>query len=131
MVGRDGRKTMNKHELMYKRIDEHGRTVATIFGLKKDPVKLAKQLLRLENYAHKLAEDYCNGKIHMDTMNKGEKTIERRLLAIIGKTSVPVIFNHDPRGYALKIESDWVREHDCRIHRDMGGYGILAPDFRE
>ena len=37
--------------------------------------------------------------------------------------------NNDPRGYALKLKSEFVI--DKKIHRDMGGYGIIAPDFRE
>lgn len=44
---------------------------------------------------------------------------------------VPVFVNSDPRGYALKIENDWMRAHGGNLHRDMGGYGILAPDFSE
>lgn len=44
---------------------------------------------------------------------------------------VPVFVNLDPRGYSLKIRDEWVREHDAKIHRDMGGYGIIAPDLTE
>jgi hypothetical protein len=45
---------------------------------------------------------------------------------------VPVIINRDPRGYALKIGDDWMSaHHTSRLHRDMGGYGILAPDLTE
>lgn len=48
------------------------------------------------------------------------------------KPLVPVFLNGDPRGYALKIESDWMRERlKLRLHTDWGGYGILAPDLRE
>jgi len=42
---------------------------------------------------------------------------------------IPVFFNSDPRGYALKIKDDYTR--DITIYRDWGGYGILAPDFSE
>jgi len=45
------------------------------------------------------------------------------------KPLVPVVINRDPRGYALKIEDEWFKDHDVRIHKDWGGYGILAPDF--
>jgi len=44
---------------------------------------------------------------------------------------VPVFINRDPRGYALKINDDWMRATDCRLHRDWGGYGIIAPDLTE
>jgi hypothetical protein len=40
---------------------------------------------------------------------------------------IPAFVNTDPRGHALKIEPEYVR--DLRIHRDMGGYGIICPEF--
>ncbi len=58
------------------------------------------------------------------------------------KPLVPVFLNRDPRGYALKIDDAWMAEHGnatdhpsksptavCRLHRDWGGYGIIAPDL--
>jgi len=33
------------------------------------------------------------------------------------------------RGYALKIDDEFVKGK--QIHRDMGGYGILAPEINE
>ena len=42
---------------------------------------------------------------------------------------VPVFVNRDPRGYALKIKSEWVREKGAAIHQDWGGYGIIAPEI--
>lgn len=47
------------------------------------------------------------------------------------KALVPVFLNRDPRGYSLKIPDEYVSEHELDIHRDWGGYGILAPDFEE
>jgi hypothetical protein len=42
----------------------------------------------------------------------------------------PIFFNRDPRGYALKIPSEWMHAHpEVSLHRDWGGYGILAPDL--
>jgi len=35
----------------------------------------------------------------------------------------------DPRGYALKLDDEWTRANAPHIHRDWGGYGILAPDL--
>ncbi len=43
--------------------------------------------------------------------------------------SVPVFINRDPRGYALKIDDHYMREHDAALHQDWGGYGIIAPDL--
>lgn len=48
------------------------------------------------------------------------------------KPLVPVFLNGDPRGYALKIEDEWLRDRpEVRIHKDWGGYGIIAPDLSE
>jgi hypothetical protein len=39
-----------------------------------------------------------------------------------------IFFNGDARGYALKINDEFVK--DKEIFKDWGGYGIIAPDFR-
>jgi hypothetical protein len=41
----------------------------------------------------------------------------------------PIFLNGDARGYALKIQDDYVRDNNLDIHKDWGGYGILAPEF--
>lgn len=43
---------------------------------------------------------------------------------------VPVFINLDPRGYALKIDDEWMRRKDAKLHTDMGGYGIIAPEIK-
>ena len=45
------------------------------------------------------------------------------------KPLVPVFVNRDPRGYALKIDDAWMGAQKAVLHRDWGGYGILAPDL--
>ena len=45
------------------------------------------------------------------------------------KPLVAVFVNQDPRGYALKIDDEYMRAHGLDLHRDMGGFGILAPDL--
>lgn len=45
------------------------------------------------------------------------------------KPLVPVFINRDPRGYALKIREIWMRNYSGNLHRDWGGYGILAPEI--
>lgn len=46
---------------------------------------------------------------------------------------VPVFINRDPRGYALKIKSEymagagWIAQ--LALMRDWGGYGIIAPEI--
>lgn len=43
-----------------------------------------------------------------------------------------VFVNGDPRGYTLKIDDKYKdKMHKAGVYRDWGGYGIIAPDFRE
>jgi len=124
---------MNKKERMYQQIENHGKNLNLVFGLNEDPVKLAKKLHSIEAKAHKLAEDYCNGENGVDTETWPDLTdkILDRLDKIIGfrKLNIPVFINGDARGYALKIDDEYVRVHELKIHKDWGGYGILAPEF--
>ena len=131
---------MNKKQLMYDRINKHGEDLKRIFKLDPniDPVKLCKQLFRLENRAHRLAEDGCNGVIY-DTEPQAEKILKKvcKILKIdrsIDHQYEKIFFNGDPRGYALKFTtrfSKYIRSCNINIHQDWGGYGIVAPDFRE
>lgn len=52
---------------------------------------------------------------------KQESELERR----------GVFVNLDPRGYALKIDDEYMRAHNLKLHTDMGGYGILAPEINQ
>jgi hypothetical protein len=119
---------------MYQDIREHGGNLNNIFKTKLDNVVLSKKLFSLENKAHKLATDYCNGEGEMTSCeaweNASEKILEK-LDKITGykQKGIPCFVNGDARGYALKIEDDYVKE--IKIYKDWGGYGIIAPDFRE
>ncbi|MFA5276492.1 MAG: hypothetical protein WC417_06350 [Candidatus Omnitrophota bacterium] len=133
---------MNKKERRDEQIYQHGLSLAIIFLAPFldmiDPVKLAKQVRRLEVKANKLATDYCNGENDVTTRNWGNKSnaILDKLDKIIGfrKLKIPVFLNGDARGYSLKIDSHYMEK--CRhldgwnkLATDWGGYGILAPDF--
>jgi len=127
---------MNKKQLMYDRINAHGQQLKSIFKLDPniDPIKLCKQLFRLESKAHKLAEDGCNGVIY-DTDPQAEEIVKKVCKILnIPYEAERVFFNGDPRGYALKFTSRYsryLRSCNINIHQDWGGYGIIAPDFRE
>ena len=122
-----------KAQRMYDRIRKHGADLDRIFGLDEDPVALCKRLRRLETKVHRLAEDYCNGLIESPAYEMQAGQILSKVDKLLHYTAagVPVLLNGDPRGYALKIEDDYVRTHGLDIYRDWGGYGILAPDLRE
>ena len=115
-------------------VRKHGNEIKKIFGLTGDPVILCKKLRKLERQGAALGLRLCNGPEYPE----GE---EDRLYAdilgkvndLLGNTSgkIPVFINLDPRGYALKIRDDWVRDNAPEMHKDWGSYGILAPDLTE
>ena len=122
---------MNKQEkyIMNQRIQKHGNSLKTIFNLNVDGVKLSKQLFRLENKAHKIATDYCNGVIDGDSAEIESQKIISKVAKLLNTNTFNMFFNFDARGYALKFFEDFSK--DKPIHKDWGGYGIIAPDFRE
>ena len=129
--------TKEKNRIMYKNIIEHGKDLKRVFNLDSsiDEVKLCKALFRIENKAHSIAEDFCNGiecteqeqeKIINDILNKVDKLLN------FNNQNIPVFFNGDPRGYTLKIDDDYMRTNKIYpFHSDWGGFGIIAPNFRE
>ena len=127
----------NKKELLYSQIIRHGQNLKAMFNLNQDidPVKLCKRLLRLETKAHKLAVDYCNGDIHADDYGHQVNRILTKVETILNNNYLRanniIFMNGDARGYALKISDEYLKNNNFNIHRDWGGYGIIAPDFRE
>lgn len=119
-----------KQERMYIRIEQHGNDLCRIFKLDADPISLSKRIFSIEYKAHRLAEDYTNGEIETDQYEVAAQKLLIRLSKIIGKNNMRKVFlNGDPRGYALKLTEK--ASKSVKIHKDWGGYGILAPDFRE
>lgn len=128
--------TKEKNEIMYKNIIEHGKDLKRVFNLDSsiDEIKLCKALFRIENKAHQLAEHFCNfyedeekqEKIIDDILNKVDKLLNFK------NQNIPVFFNGDPRGFTLKIDSDYMRDNKIYpFYSDWGNYGIIAPSFKE
>jgi hypothetical protein len=107
-----------------------GEVLNKIFETGIDDDVLADKVRLLEREAHGLAERYCNGRTEEKYYDSQSKSILTRLNKLLHfrEKNIPVFVNGDPRGYALKIDSDYVREHELPIHRYWGGYGILYPD---
>lgn len=120
---------MNKKQKMNEAILKHGFRLQDYFGMTdtSQPTTLCKRLFRVENKAHRLAEDYCNGVI--DEMPDFTKRVINILKDYGATKNMDKVFiNQDPRGYALKLELANSSEF---YYTDLGGYGIIAPDFRE
>jgi hypothetical protein len=124
---------MNKRDRMNEQIKQHGENLKALFNVNDDPDKLSRKIQSLEVKAHKLATDYCNGENGVDSENWEELTdkILNKLDKIVNFRSqgITVFVNGDARGYALKIDDDYVKAHNIKIHTDWGGFGILAPEF--
>lgn len=128
-------------------IRKHGQNLLAIFpnATEKDPVKLCKKLRRLEAQAAAIALRLCNGPEYPE--GKADEltgAIIDKVDVLLGNEytlnspkRVPVFINRDPRGYALKIDDEWIRKqradhrtaYKAVIHQDWGGYGIIAPEI--
>lgn len=118
-------------------IIRHGEQLNAIFNTGLDPLTLCKKLRRIEGAANKLAVglDCCNT-LSLESM-EAEKRLSRikgRVAAALGETwseleRQGVFINLDPRGYALKIDDEYMRAHSLKLHTDWGGFGVLAPEF--
>ena len=126
---------------MYEQIQKHGENLNRIFNTGIDPVTLCKRLRRYESKLNKLATDYCNGDngVNSDNIEELAAPIMQQVYKLLKNgiymddrphmRKVPVFFNTDCRGYALKINDQYLRAYNIDIYKDWGGYGILAPDF--
>lgn len=120
-------------------VRQHGENLIAIFGLRPDtdPVRLCKELRRKEGRGSRSATDYCNGDLTMAQYGKAAKALRTEVIAFLVKngadgnsTAIREIYiNGDPRGYCLKLNSEYTATLSTPIHRDWGGYGILAPEF--
>ena len=135
-----------KNQAMKERMEAHGNDLRAIFpnATEADPVKLCRKLFRLEKQAQRASLCLCNtNTLHWSEPNQftsqpsTDEEIEKFFEDIFTKAhsilgdGPPIFVSRNPLGYALKIHSDHVKDRDLTIHRDMGGYGIIAPDLRE
>jgi len=122
-------------------VRKHGENLLAIFphATERDPVRLCRKLRKLEREGAALGLRLCNGPEFDwdDTPDGIEAGIMLRVTALLGNESgtVPVFVNLDPRGYALKISSEWTfaycQHTGNRLYSDWGGFGIIAPDLSE
>lgn len=98
-------------------------------------LNLWRKLHRLETEVHSATTAQCNGEAYQGQPYRNEQEwelylqhVEYRVRAILGTLPKGFLVNDDPHGYALKIESDALPEG---MHRDWGGYGILAPEIND
>jgi len=111
----------------------HAFKLQSLFPATKDmgPVTLYKALHRIEAEAHSFAERCCNEDVPEDKQARKDASILKRLDGLLGfkAAGIPIMLNGDPRGYALKIDDEIVKAKKLDIYTDMGGYGIICPEF--
>ena len=117
----------DKKNIMYKQIKEHGDNLKSIFDIDIDSVQLCKKLFRLENKAHKFTTDHCNYGHSDDEFYSFEDEILSKVSEILGCDKNIMFLNGDARGYALKFTTEFSK--DKNIHKDWGGFGIIAPNY--
>ena len=111
-------------------IKEHEKNLSTFFGREIS----YKELKALDEKVHSFNENCCSYEISEIEQEETQNYFFEELLKIVGKENKDKVFlNGDPRGYSLKIPYELTRKfwdtNKINIYRDMGGYGILAPDF--
>ena len=122
-------------ENIKKEVIKHGEQLKKVFNLPEetDPIKLCRTVRRYEKVLNQLATDSCNGLISLEYEEKKSEKVLNLLNGVLNfrKQNIPVFYNGDCRGYALKIKDDYVRENNLNIKRDWGGFGLIAPDLSE
>ena len=139
-------KNITKKERRQQQLERHYQTLeqlARFCGVTEpNGKKISVNLLKLEHEAHKACEWYCNGvdvfgvEFGEDRLDAVLEPIKEKVLKLFGGKLPGFFINQDPRGYALKIQDDIVRNYAdagvtpfINIQRDWGGYGLLAPEI--
>ena len=121
------------NEKSYRRFEaaqEHVRNLKRLFPKLRrlDDAEVLAKLSRLEAKQSRNAVAYCNGWIQMDEYDRASDQVRDKVIELLGDKVKPILkVNGDPRGYAIKFDEEWSK--DKTIYRDLGGWGILAPEF--
>ena len=110
------------NQQIQKQREAHHKALEKLTG-KPDGLQVWRKLRRLEAEATRITVALCNGEVSQEDVETALEAIKARVESIIGG---PCYLNRDPRGYALKLPEG---SPDYGLHRDMGGYQILAPEI--
>jgi hypothetical protein len=128
-------KPMNKKRRKIAELTRHYQALQRLYDLcgggKSNGRAISSRLLSLEHTATRFTTMLCNGEGDESNNEQQLTAIEKRVNAIFNNNLKGFLINRDPRGYALKIDDAILKANysECNLHRDMGGYGILAPEI--
>lgn len=112
---------------------QHAAHIASIYPqtVTIPSLALCRKLRRLEVETRAHAVKRCNGEITDAQWDAVAADTYRKLRDLLGPQRIQtdpeyLYINADARGYALKLVD---LPRDATLYRDMGGDGILAPDF--
>ena len=95
---------------------------------KADGLKMWRSLLHIEKRAEAGAMKWSNGDTTEAQWEETRGEVERAVSRVFGRIPTGFFVNSDPRGYALKLDNDKTTIPEG-MHKDWGGYGILAPEI--
>ncbi len=111
------------------------KSLGKLMGKNINGAAAYRQLRAVEDVLSELHTDMCNVEVsprRIAIEHGAAKSIVRQLFGSKFQENY-FYLNSDPRGYALKIDDKFEREvlfpAGINLHRDMGGYGILAPEI--
>lgn len=128
---------LNKRERRAAQLLAHYETcerLGAYLGMKNpDGKKISVALWKAERIAHDMAEKACSEPVtDAEVMEAHSRSMAIVKLAL-GAFPPGFFVNGDPRGYALKIDSEQpdgqALIEAVKLHTDMGGYGILSPEI--
>ena len=99
---------------------------------KRGGLALWRALRRIEEPVHKAAEDYCNGIIDRDAMDRASERATGQVQRLFGVLPPRFHVNRDPRGHALKLLSNdngTEAATPFALEQDWGRNQILAPEI--
>lgn len=97
-----------------------------------------QQIQKLEKEVNAFAEKRCSVYIEQNVITKKKANFIKKIKSLFDKDAEIlqyIIINGDPRGYGLKIDDNYVwdlrekTDGKINIFTDLGGNGILAPNF--
>lgn len=115
---------MTQREFIKQQRETHHKALEKLTGRPGEGLKIWRRLRRLEARAHRITTALCNGEVTQDDVETALDAVKAEVSEITGPDFL--YLNRDPRGYALKLRQD---APDYGLHRDWGGYQILAPEI--